>query len=94
MTSLGVSNLLFGLAPQARPPLNSVMLYYCVQAGLDMAIVNAAHVMPYAEIGTEERELCEDLIFNRREDALQRFINILKMSRFQPSPLLLTPPKA
>ncbi|HRQ22233.1 MAG TPA: dihydropteroate synthase [Anaerolineales bacterium] len=74
MTSLGVSNLSFGLAPQARPPLNSVMLYYCVQAGLDMAIVNAAHVKPYAEIDAEERELCEDLIFNRREDALQRFI--------------------
>ncbi|MBI2332927.1 MAG: methionine synthase [Chloroflexi bacterium] len=74
MTSLGVSNLSFGLAPQARPALNSVMLYHCVQAGLDMAIVNAAHVQPYAEIDTEERELCEDLIFNRREDALQRFI--------------------
>ncbi|MBM4425618.1 MAG: methionine synthase [Chloroflexi bacterium] len=74
MTSLGVSNLSFGFAPQARPPLNSVMLYYCVQSGLDMAIVNAAHVVPYAEIGSEERELCEDLIFNRREDALQRFI--------------------
>jgi 5-methyltetrahydrofolate--homocysteine methyltransferase len=39
-----------------------------------MAIVNAAHVMPYAEIGTEERNLCEDLIFNRRADALQLFI--------------------
>src|SRR5512140_2432689 len=74
MTSLGVSNLSFGLAPQARPVLNSVMLYYCVQAGLDMAIVNAVHVKPYAEIDTEERNLCEDLIFNRREDALQRFI--------------------
>jgi 5-methyltetrahydrofolate--homocysteine methyltransferase len=74
MTSLGVSNLSFGLAPQARPPLNSVMLYYCVQAGLDMAIVNAAHVKPYAEIDTEERNLCEDLIFNRRADALQLFI--------------------
>ncbi|CAG1015658.1 5-methyltetrahydrofolate--homocysteine methyltransferase [Anaerolineales bacterium] len=74
MTSLGVSNLSFGLAPQARPALNSVMLYHCVQAGLDMAIVNAAHVKPYAEIDAEERELCEDLIFNRREDALQRFI--------------------
>src|SRR5688572_16252378 len=74
MTSLGVSNLSFGLAPQARPALNSVMLYYCVQAGLDMAIVNAAHVKPYAEIDTEERNLCEDLIFNRREDALQKFI--------------------
>jgi len=74
MTSLGVSNLSFGLAPQARPALNSVMLYHCVNAGLDMAIVNAAHVKPYAEIDAEERELCEDLIFNRRADALQRFI--------------------
>lgn len=74
MTSLGVSNLSFGFAPQARPALNSVMLYHCVQVGLDMAIVNAAHVKPYAEIDQEERDLCEDLIFNRREDALQRFI--------------------
>jgi 5-methyltetrahydrofolate--homocysteine methyltransferase len=74
MTSLGVSNLSFGFAPQARPALNSVMLYHCVQVGLDMAIVNAAHVKPYAEIDNEERELCEDLIFNRREDALHRFI--------------------
>jgi methylmalonyl-CoA mutase cobalamin-binding domain/chain len=74
MTSLGVSNLSFGLAPQARPPLNSVMLYHCVHAGLDMAIVNAAHVTPYAEINAEERNLCEDLIFNRRADALQLFI--------------------
>ena len=39
-----------------------------------MAIVNAAHVKPYAEIDAEERNLCEDLIFNRREDALQLFI--------------------
>jgi 5-methyltetrahydrofolate--homocysteine methyltransferase len=74
MTSLGVSNLSFGLAPQARPALNSVMLYYCVQAGLDMAIVNPTHVQPYAEIDEVERKLCEDLIFNRREDALQLFI--------------------
>lgn len=74
MTSLGVSNLSFGFAAQARPALNSVMLYHCVQVGLDMAIVNAAHVKPYAEIDQEERDLCEDLIFNRREDALQRFI--------------------
>ncbi len=74
MTSLGVSNLSFGFAPQARPPLNSIMLYHCVQAGLDMAIVNPTHVTPYADIPAEEKELCEDLIFNRREDALQRFI--------------------
>jgi len=74
MASLGVSNLSFGLAPQARPVLNSVMLYHCVQAGLDMAIVNPAQVKPYAEINDKERELAEDLIFNRRADALQRYI--------------------
>lgn len=74
MASLGVSNLSFGLAPQARPVLNSVMLYHCLQAGLDMAIMNAAHVRPYTEIDAQERELAEDLIFNRRPDALQRYI--------------------
>lgn len=73
-TSLGVSNVSFGLSKSARPILNSVMLYHCVQAGLDMAIVNPAHIEPYAEISDEERALAEDLIFNRREDALQRMI--------------------
>ncbi|HVM73113.1 MAG TPA: methionine synthase [Anaerolineales bacterium] len=74
LASLGVSNLSFGLAPQARPVLNSVMLYHAVQAGLDMAIINPAHVTPYADIPSEEKQLAEDLIFNRRPDALQRFI--------------------
>jgi 5-methyltetrahydrofolate--homocysteine methyltransferase len=74
LTSLGVSNVSFGLSPAARPVLNSVMLYHCVQAGLDMAIVNPAHIKPYAEIDPVERELAEDMIFNRRPDALQRFI--------------------
>jgi 5-methyltetrahydrofolate--homocysteine methyltransferase len=74
LTSLGVSNVSFGLSPHARPVLNSVMLYYAVQYGLDMAIVNPAHITPYAEIPSDERSLAEDLIFNRRPDALQRFI--------------------
>ncbi len=74
LTSLGVSNLSFGLAANARPTLNSVMLYHCVRAGLDMAIVNPAHVKPYSEISAEERDLAEDLLFNRRPDALQRYI--------------------
>jgi 5-methyltetrahydrofolate--homocysteine methyltransferase len=74
MASLGVSNLSFGLAPHARPVLNSVMLYYCIEAGLDMAIVNPAHITAYPDIPAEEKELAEDLIFNRRADALQRFI--------------------
>jgi 5-methyltetrahydrofolate--homocysteine methyltransferase len=74
LTSLGVSNVSFGLDAAARPVLNSIMLYHAVQAGLDMAIVNPAHITPYAEIPAQERELSEDLIFNRRPDALQRFI--------------------
>jgi 5-methyltetrahydrofolate--homocysteine methyltransferase len=74
LTILGVSNVSFGLAPDARHVLNSVFLHHCVQAGLDAAIVNPAHVRPYAEISDEERKLADDLVFNRRADALQRFI--------------------
>lgn len=83
LTSLGVSNVSFGLAPRARAVLNSVMLYHCVQAGLDMAIVNPSHITPYAEISPEERVLAEDLILNRRTDALQRFIACL--DRLEPT---------
>jgi len=74
LTSLGVSNVSFGLSPAARAILNSVFLHHCVQAGLDMAIVNPAHIRPYAELSPNERELADDLVFNRRPDALQRFI--------------------
>jgi 5-methyltetrahydrofolate--homocysteine methyltransferase len=74
LTSLGVSNVSFGLAKHARAVLNSVFLHHCVEAGLDLAIVNPAHVTPYAEIPAEQRALADDLIFDRREDALARFI--------------------
>ncbi len=74
MTSLGVSNISFGLNRAARSVINSVMLYHCVQAGLDMAIVDPAHITPYAEIPEEVRKLAEDLIFNRDPSALQRLI--------------------
>ena len=73
-TSLGVSNVSFGLQPHARGALNSAFLHHCVEAGLDMAIVNPAHITPYAEVDGEERELADDLIFDRRPDALARFI--------------------
>ena len=73
-TILGVSNVSFGLDPVARYVLNSVFLHHCVEAGLDAAIVNPAHITPYAEISAEERALADDLVFNRRPDALQRFI--------------------
>jgi 5-methyltetrahydrofolate--homocysteine methyltransferase len=73
-TSLGVSNVSFGLSPEARAVLNSVFLHHCVEAGLDMAIVNPAHIKPYAEISAEERALADDLVFNRNPEALQKFI--------------------
>ncbi|MCW3025591.1 MAG: homocysteine S-methyltransferase [Solirubrobacterales bacterium] len=73
-TSLGVSNVSFGVSPGARAVLNSVFLHHCVQAGLDLAMVNPNHITPYGEISDEERELADDLVFNRREDALERFI--------------------
>jgi 5-methyltetrahydrofolate--homocysteine methyltransferase len=77
-TTLGVSNLSFGVAPHARATLNSVFLKHAVDAGLDTAIINPAHVTPYAEIPAEQVALCEDLIFNRREDALARFIQFFE----------------
>ncbi|MBW3572502.1 MAG: methionine synthase [Gemmatimonadetes bacterium] len=77
LTTLGVSNVSFGLQPHARAVLNSVFLHYCVQAGLDTAIINPAHVKPYFEIDEAERQLADDLIFDRRtetHDPLAAFI--------------------
>jgi 5-methyltetrahydrofolate--homocysteine methyltransferase len=74
LTSLGVSNVSFGLKPQARAALNSVMLHHCVEAGLDIALVYPKEITPYAEIDAGERALCDDLVFNRRPDALPRLI--------------------
>jgi 5-methyltetrahydrofolate--homocysteine methyltransferase len=73
-TSLGVSNVSFGVSPGARAVLNSTFLHHCVEAGLDLAMVNPNHITPYGEIPADERELADDLVFNRREDALERFI--------------------
>ncbi|HEX6459579.1 MAG TPA: homocysteine S-methyltransferase family protein, partial [Thermoleophilaceae bacterium] len=73
-TSLGVSNVSFGVSPVARAVLNSVFLHHAVEAGLDLAMVHPQDVTPYPEIPDDERELADDLVFNRREDALERFI--------------------
>ncbi len=73
-TSLGVSNVSFGIGLPARSVLNSVFLHHCVDAGLDLAMVNPNHITPYGEIVQEERDLADDLVFDRREDALERFI--------------------
>ena len=74
-TSLGVSNVSFGLSPSARAVLNSVFLHHCVQAGLDLAMVNPNHITPYGEIEEDQRQLADDLVFDRRQDALERFIS-------------------
>ncbi|MDX2176016.1 MAG: methionine synthase [Candidatus Sumerlaeia bacterium] len=74
LTTLGVSNVSFGLPKAARPVVNSVFLHHCMAAGLDSAIINAAHVLPYFEIPGAERELADDLVYDRRPDALARLI--------------------
>ena len=74
LTSLGVSNVSFGLKPDARAALNSVFLHHCVEAGLDCALVHAKEIVPYFEIETAVRDMCDDLVFNRRADALTRLI--------------------
>ena len=73
---LGVSNISFGLAKNAREYLNSVFLYHCVQAGLSMAIVNVKNTIPMHKINEEQRKVCEDLLFNNRSegDPLFKFI--------------------
>jgi len=73
-TTLGLSNISFGLAPAARKILNSVFLYHAVKAGLDSAIVNAKEIVPYAEIDSHERKIVEDLIFNTHPNALAEVI--------------------
>ncbi|HYZ01552.1 MAG TPA: homocysteine S-methyltransferase family protein, partial [Candidatus Binatia bacterium] len=73
-TSLGVSNVSFGVSPAARAVLNSVFLHHCVQAGLDLAMVHPNDITPYPEIPEAERDLADDLVMNRRDDALERFI--------------------
>ncbi len=74
LTTLGVSNVSFGLAKHAREVVNSVFLYHAVQAGLDLAIVNPKDLTPYPAIPEAERALAEDLVFDRRPDALARLI--------------------
>ena len=66
-TSLGVSNVSFGLSPSVRNVLNSVFLHYAVQAGLDMAIVHASKIQPLFTIDAKGRELAHKVIFDERQ---------------------------
>ncbi len=64
---LGVSNVSFGLNPAARVTLNSVFLHEAIQAGLDGAIVSAAKILPLAKIEPAHQQVCQDLIYDRRQ---------------------------
>src|SRR5580700_2215347 len=72
-TVLGISNVSFGLPEAGREVLNAVMLYHCVQAGLDLAIVNSEKLHRYPSIPEEERKLAEDLIWWRGDDPIAAF---------------------
>ncbi|HEY8525589.1 MAG TPA: methionine synthase [Acidimicrobiales bacterium] len=68
-TTLGVSNVSFGIAPAARHVLNSVFLFEAIDAGLDSAIVHAGRIMPLNKIPEEQLKVCRDLIYDRRDEA-------------------------
>ncbi|MCH2525118.1 MAG: methionine synthase [Dehalococcoidia bacterium] len=74
-TILGISNVSFGLPQSGREVLNSVFLYHCVQAGLDMAIVNPQMLQRYASIPKEEKDLAENLIWWLGDDPIGQFAN-------------------
>jgi 5-methyltetrahydrofolate--homocysteine methyltransferase len=73
-TVLGLSNVSFGISPNARKIINSIFLYHALRAGLDAVIINARDIIPYPEIGEQQKKLAEDLIFNRHSNALAELI--------------------
>ncbi|MFD0078518.1 methionine synthase [Streptomyces sp. NPDC127166] len=80
-TTLGLSNISFGLNPAARIVLNSVFLDECVKAGLDSAIVHASKILPIARLEPEQVEVALDLIHDRRRegyDPLQRLLELFE----------------
>lgn len=80
-TTLGLSNISFGLNPAARQVLNSVFMHECVQAGLDSAIVHASKILPIARIPEEQRETALDLVYDRRRedyDPLQKLMQLFE----------------
>ncbi|HEY3203027.1 MAG TPA: methionine synthase [Thermoanaerobaculia bacterium] len=77
-TILGISNVSFGLPESGREVLNSIFLYHCVKAGLDLAIVNSEKVMRYPSIPEQEKLLAENLLYNRGEDPVAAFANYFK----------------
>src|SRR5208282_4003033 len=84
-TVLGISNVSFGLPEAGREVLNSVMLYHCVQAGLDLAIVNSEKLERYHSVPEEERRLAEDLIWWRGDDPIAAFAAYFRQRKVKPT---------
>ena len=84
-TTLGLSNISFGLAPYARKIINSVFLYHAVKSGLDSAIVNSKEIIPYGEIDEKEKKLAEDLIYNAHPNSLSDLITYFEKTGPQAS---------
>jgi 5-methyltetrahydrofolate--homocysteine methyltransferase len=78
-TTLGVSNVSFGLNPAARAVLNSVFLDECVRAGLDSAIVHASRIMPIARIGGDQLQAALDLVYDRRREGYDPLARLLEL---------------
>lgn len=80
-TILGISNVSFGLPDAGREVLNSVFLYHCTKAGLDLAIVNTELLQRYPSIPEKERELAEEILFNRGENPIARFTEYFRSQK-------------
>jgi 5-methyltetrahydrofolate--homocysteine methyltransferase len=78
-TTLGLSNVSFGLKPAARAVLNSVFLAECTRAGLDSAIVHAARILPIARIPEEQRQTALDLVYDRRREGYDPLARLLEL---------------
>jgi 5-methyltetrahydrofolate--homocysteine methyltransferase len=74
LTTLGLSNVSFGLPSMARKFLNSVFLYHALKNELDTVIINPKDIIPYPQISATEKNICEDLIFNTKDNALSELI--------------------
>ncbi len=73
-STLGLSNISFGLDANARRYLNSVFLHHCLQAGLTTVIINVKHIIPLAKMSDADREVCEELLFHPDDNSLFKFI--------------------
>jgi 5-methyltetrahydrofolate--homocysteine methyltransferase len=73
-STLGLSNISFGLAIHARRFLNSVFLHHCIEAGMTSVIINVKHIVPLSKMSEEDIAICEELLFAANEDSLFKFI--------------------